>query len=134
MDIPFVDGGRSFDGADCWGLCMLVSQHSFGVELPDEPGRALKSGEIDFVIAARTITRRLVEFRPVDSPREGDLVLLKPRQLPIHIGIVIKERPIMILHTSRGIGPACEKLYGRMWRDRIEGLYRPSGTEDRRVS
>lgn len=35
IGIPFVDGGCSFDGADCYGLGKLIYKEELGIELPN---------------------------------------------------------------------------------------------------
>ena len=132
--IPFVDGGRSFDGADCWGLCFLVAQHSFGIDLPDEPHAGLTDDKIDLRNVRSTVDRYRNQFAPVALPEVGDIVLLKPRKMPVHIAIVVEERPVLIFHTERTTGPVCERLYGLVWRHRIEGIYRYRGERIRNVS
>jgi hypothetical protein len=44
--------------------------------------------------------------------------------LPIHVGIVIGERPLRMLHTEKNIGTVVERVRSLMWWHRVEGFYR----------
>lgn len=126
-EIPFVDGGRDFDGADCWGFCVLVARHTFGIELPEWPHAGLTDGSIDLSIAQNSVDSRRDQFVKVDNPQCGDLVLLLPRHMPVHLGIIVQKLPLKFYHTERKSGPVCERLYGIAWQGRIEGIYRYRG-------
>ncbi len=34
VGIPFIAGGRGWDGCDCWGLLLLAYREVLGIELP----------------------------------------------------------------------------------------------------
>lgn len=130
LRIPFVPGGRDESGVDCWGLVRLVSAREYGVELPKYPGSGVSRGRIDAKALAReTPEKRDRDFRRVDDPRPGDVVLLKPRQRPVHIGILVRKKPLKMLHAERAFGVAVEPVYGIAWRHRVEGFYRYRGNE-----
>lgn len=128
LDVPFVPGGRALDGADCWGLVRLVSAREFGRELPAYPGAGVRDGGLDLrSLGAEAAERRDADFDPVEDPEPGDVVLLRPRRRPIHVGIIVAKRPLTMLHAERGVGTVVERVYGTVWRHRVEGFYRYRG-------
>ena len=98
--IPFIDGGRSFDGADCWGLVRLVYLAEAGIVLPSH-------GEVS-AADLRAVARRIEAddrdgaWIPVKTGdvRPLDLVLMaRPGgKTPHHVGIV--SGPGIVLHTE----------------------------------
>ncbi len=120
--IPFVPNGRTRDGLDCWGLACLGSLECFGRRLPEYLGEYSDVREFDRIDAA--FRRHLPEWREVTKGEEvpGDLVLLRMRGRPIHVGFVVK-RGLMV-HTEKNVD-VCVESYGSVgWKNRVLGFYR----------
>lgn len=124
LDIPFVYGGRDWSGVDCWGMCKIVAWHEFGLELPDYPHAGMQQGVMDYRRLARETADHRRHWARMDEPKPGDVVLLTPRTLPIHVGMVITGRPYQMIHTQASVGVCIERVYSIRWRDRVEGFYR----------
>jgi len=127
LEVPYTDGGRDLSGWDCWGCVRYVSEHEFNTPLPEYPNAGLKDGAINRRALLEVIQERVSEFVQTNTPQPGDVALLTPRQRPLHIGIIIDTRPLMMLHAERDIGTAVERLQWSMWKNRIEGYYRYVG-------
>ena len=124
MAIPFVDGGRSPGGVDCWGLIYLVYRDMLGIELPSY-------GEIsarDLIRIRRTMNRESAvstTWVPVQSdPQEFDVVGMR---LPDgatfgHVGLVCGPR--RVLHIEKASGVAIEDAHSATIRGRIVGHWR----------
>ena len=124
---PFAAGGRTPAAWDCWGCVRWISEHEFGRPLPEYPGAGVHDSEIDQRDLLRVIRERVAEFQKVDDPAPGDIVLLRTRQRPLHVGIVVDTQPLMMMHAEASIDTAVERLHTSMWRHRIEGYYRYAG-------
>ena len=104
--IPFLDGGRDFDGCDCWGLVRLIYKNELGIVLPTY-------GEISALDVARVA--REMDFgkslwREVERPKRFDLALLRNLArggLYSHIGIYVDDKRIM--HTTAAMGVTVHK-------------------------
>ncbi|WP_420433023.1 C40 family peptidase [Hyphobacterium sp.] len=122
MRIPFVDEGRGFDGADCYGLCWLAWREERGVTLPD----ALIYGSTDVenteALNAAIASRR-PDFVAVEDPEPFALVLFRCEGRPVHIGLCVGQG--YFLHTDSGTGVMLDELTARRWSRRIEGFYAP---------
>lgn len=109
--VPFRDRGRGPDGADCWGLAMLVYGHHLGIALEDRPGlsshdpagvraaamRGLSQGSWNRVQAGREAPFDLaVVWRPYRSTSGGLGIG------PIHCGVVT--RPGRLIHCDPDCG------------------------------
>ena len=74
IGIPYVAGGRTEEGADCWGLLRLIYKNELGIDLPgfDGMSRDTHSDEelADYIAAHRENWER------VKVPSAGDLILL----------------------------------------------------------
>ena len=77
MRMPYTEGGRSFEGADCWGLVYLVFKHELDIELPDP-------GLVDFV--PEDLMQR---FSVVEDPTEYDIFLITRKPYRLHVGVMI---------------------------------------------
>ena len=123
VGIPFVDAGRTKEGCDCWGLVRIVQKECFGKELPsfDDYEKATRD-ESERQVA---IGLKELPLKKVDSPEEGDIVLLRIRGKLCHTGLYIGGNEI--LHTNRGTDSVIESLDGlRHLREKVEGFYRVS--------
>lgn len=121
FDIPFKLRGRDFDGADCYGLVRLVLLHEFNIELPlwEEDYSDIK----DHDRLTELIIARQSEFKEVNEPRAGDIVLLRMGSVfPVHIGVMIDSRHF--IHTRKDEDVTCCKISDKKWNRRIEGFYR----------
>ena len=124
FDIPFVEGGRSEDGADCWGLVVLFYEKELGISLPKYEDVVLNIGknhektmdQVDAILDTLTL------FEPTDTPEYGDVVLLNMLGRPVHTGIVIA--PNQFIHTTHKTNVAVENYSELKWNRRVQGFYR----------
>lgn len=122
--IPYLDHGRDYDGADCWGLVYLVYRDFFNVELDtyNEDYDVNRQQDVH-----RVIDSHLEDFEQVSRPKNGDIVVVRILGRPWHCGIYFSPRINIhhMLHTQKGIGVTFENLNSTKWSKRIEGFYRP---------
>jgi len=130
---PYVAGGRSRDGADCWGLFRLVQKDRWGRDLPLFDGMAWSKETSDEI--ARVMSENRGSWRPIwekSSPTEplpdelveqpGDGLLIRMRARPIHVATVVA--PGWMLHTDEGHDALPERFRSEKWKHRIVGIYR----------
>ncbi|HOS41942.1 MAG TPA: NlpC/P60 family protein [Spirochaetota bacterium] len=123
IDIPFAERGRSRAGVDCWGLVCLVYREEYGIELPDYLGDDYTT--TDGPLVSGLIARHKAESWWPLAPgmeAEGDVILLRMRGLPSHVGLVIRSG--RMLHVERGRNVCVERYWGPMWNKRVMGCYR----------
>ena len=120
VGIPFLDGGRTRAGVDCWGLVRIVYEEEFGIALPlyDEGYEdTLDSASIEEIF-----DEERAAWAPVQVPRPGDAVMLRILSYPCHVGVVVDRR--FFLHTM-GVRDTClQKLSAPEWQPRILAFYR----------
>lgn len=119
VGIPYVERGRSRDGCDCMGLVIMLHQERFGVALPDPYCTITAAIRRDIVRQTRAL------YDEVSSPREGDVLHLRVRGMPLHVGYVVDE--CTMLHSERDVGSVAEPWNGTKWRNRVIGIYRYAG-------
>lgn len=119
VGIPWLDGGRTREGADCWGLFWLVYRDLLGIELP--------SYSEDYTSALdRIIIRRLVDGKPdywlrVNTPEPGDGAVMHLINRA-HIGVVVGDG--RLLHIEKGSGAVIESYTSLKISNMLEGFYR----------
>lgn len=127
VGVPFLDGGESFEGADCWGLLCMVLEREYGVLVNDfecRPQYGTKPEEIEAVRRfgeMHTKSSQWVKVR-LHNIKPGDGILLRIAGLPMHVGIALGNWNM--LHTEKGIGSCVEKFSSPLWRNRVIGAYR----------
>jgi len=92
----------------CIRLVLRVWREMFDRDLPEDD------------IVEHTMDALRAYVVPVDSPLEGDIILLKGEEW--HIGLVT--RPGFMLHTSPEGLAVLERYDGLAWKSRIKGFYR----------
>ncbi len=120
VGIVFEEKGRNRDGCDCWGLVRLVLKEQFDVDLMDHANdyETVK----DRHAIARAIENDLPNWVETGKPQCGDVVLLRSKGNPLHIGIMVNKR--RMLHIEEGINAGTERLDSITWKDRVIGYYR----------
>ncbi len=115
VGIPFVDGGRTLQGFDCWGLVRYIYQQR-GIQLPNYP---IDPKNRDAVHQA-LVKGAASGWKKVEQPREGDVVLL---ELAIgcanHVGVYIGRGDFI---HAYGTSVVIDRL--SHWQSRIVGFYR----------
>ena len=91
VGIPWVKGGYSRDGADCWGLFLLVLSEYFNIELDIHKGSKAEDAEFRGLVDLEKNSDRWVL---TDKPEPGAAVLMYKHH-PSHIGIYIGENQIL---------------------------------------
>jgi cell wall-associated NlpC family hydrolase len=120
---PYVAGGRTLDGVDCWGLLNLVWAEQMGVQLPAYEG-ALYHDQSSTEAVAQDAVAFASHYAPVTPGREqlGDGILIRMRGAPLHVGMVLA--PGVMLHVEEGANAVIERYDGFRWAKRIVGFYR----------
>ena len=120
--IPFLDRGRSKNGADCWGLVRIIFADERGIDLP------VLDGYCDTKDAATIkdiIGDECARWSRVDPGQEMpfDVVVFKMLGLSMHIGLIVE--PGLMIHCQKKSNTThCRYLNESEWKCRIEGFYR----------
>jgi len=126
VGVPFVDGGRTIEGLDCYGLFRLIYQEQLGIDLPTYG----ETSALDLRAVAREISAgcdgekwAVVE---VPSAFDGVVMRLYDRSWIGHVGVAIDAK--RMIHIEAGIDAAVVSLKHFTVRDRIAGFRRYKGT------
>lgn len=97
IGIPYELGARGPERYDCWGVVWKYYKEMIGIELPQFPG-VVESGKqaIEEIIDTRA---KSDEWQEVETPKEGDLVVMKTRLMTPHVGVYVEQSGGRILHT-----------------------------------
>jgi cell wall-associated NlpC family hydrolase len=120
---PFVDKGRSRTGLDCYGTVWLWYLEGCGVELPSFTSEYASARAYADIV--RVIRRQQLAWPRIKAGSEqpGDIILLRLRTRPIHVGLVWKSGHF--IHATADLG-VCSEEYGSLaWDQRVLGFYRP---------
>ena len=115
--------GRGPDKFDCWGLVKYVYErdHPQKLILPGYDELYQNTNEREN-ISNIIFSEKKKHWREISEPQEFDVVLLRMRGVPMHVGIVTGNG--LMLHCSRGVGTSHEKYNGIRWRNKVLGFYR----------
>lgn len=114
FETPWVEGGSTFSGADCWGVVVLYYRHVHGIELENDHHEA-HIGHIETGISEQLATGDWVETFSPDE--DGVVFMAYVGDSPRHCGVISNGR---VLHSSGGR----ERKLAFCRRDRIESMQR----------
>ena len=98
---PWVAGGTGPEAFDCYGLVRFVSEKIHGRELPIIP---VDASNLRACLAAFRHYETSVAWTPVQTPIEGDVVLLGNGSWGNHCGVWLAVDGGGVLHAERGCG------------------------------
>lgn len=120
LNIPFKDKGRDETGVDCWGLVYLYYINEYNVKLDDHCD-AYENTQ-DLSIADRVDKETETTWQQIITPQSGDVVLVRMRNRPMHVGIYCGDG--LMMHIEENNTPTIEKLGSIKWSKRVLGYYR----------
>lgn len=120
--VPFVPGGRSRDGLDCWGVVWLAHKEYYGNQLYSGTEEYEPHDIKNYEKLGSLVNKYLPGWSKVDKSQPGDVLLMRLRGRPIHVGLIISEG--VMLHIEHGIELCVEKYGNTVWKNRIVGIYR----------
>jgi len=124
VGIPYLDGGRTRTGCDCYGLIRLVLAEQFHINL-DAHDQFYTHATRDRRIIAERIqaTKSRWPWRGVArEPALGDVLLFTIKALPIHCALALG--PSEMLHIQAGTDAVVENWRKSLsWKPRLDGVY-----------
>jgi len=122
VGIPYEVKGKSFSGADCWGLCQLFGLKELGIKFPNyfyDVGTNIEEALEHIKNEKHNLGKR---WERVTIPNEGDICLFKIQGLEVHCGIHLDK--YSFLHSLKGRSSCIENLSHVNWTHRYQGSYR----------
>lgn len=123
IGVPWKMAGRTFDGADCWGLVWLFYKHELGIELRHYNDAYGDDYGAD--TSGRKISNEFDNWRRIDQPSAGDVAVLRRAGHNCHVGIVAPRRHL--LHVESAAAPSVLSPIDGAMKRRIVGTYRWRG-------
>ena len=123
VGLPFLDGGRTTRGIDCWGLVRLVFAEEKGIELPTY-GDVSASDLRAIAEAIEAEIEKHETWLPAHPalPQPFDVVIMKRREKPVHIGVLVTESKM--LHVEEATAAIIVDLDGRTIKQRVSKILR----------
>ena len=121
LGIPYVDFGRTKEGLDCWGLCVLIAKEQFNYELPllDHAYVSATDGKS---VSDLVALNKLSMWQKVEEYIKGDIIVFNVAGFSCHVGTYIGEG--LFIHILNGSDVTIECLDSITWKKRIDGVYR----------
>lgn len=127
VGIPYVARGRSMQGADCWGVCLIAARHLYQIDLPeffysDREGEMLEQAceHIGHETHNQPHWRALGDIERTQPPR-GSIHIFRIKGVETHCGIHLGGGEF--LHSLPGRMSCVESLYSINWRNRRTGTF-----------
>lgn len=118
IGIPFVRGGRTAKGLDCYGLAMEVFRRN-GVEIPEYDVDYTDEVKINKAINDGAVSER---WKKIETPTVPCLLTIRFAQGFVnHVGVYIGNG--RFIHTRERVGVCIERTNSPAWRGLIEGYY-----------
>ena len=122
IGLPFLEKGRTADGADCWGLVRIIYLDEFGIYLPsyvESYKDTSDAAEIGHLF--RSQSPRWLKIQPGEE-QPGDVIVLRMHGQPMHVGVVVGDK--QFLHVTKHVDGVLEKYRSMVWAGRVLGFYR----------
>ena len=108
--------GIEYSEMNCWELTRLFYKDVFDIELKN-----IISDPKDRKATENLIYSTKGEFKKIESPEFGDIILIKIRGIESHIAVYLGEG--LMLHTSETTGSVIDRI--DRWGKTITGYFRP---------
>ena len=122
IGIPYVEHGRDYSGADCWGVVYLFYRDVLGRPIPaysaEMQARAFHHRDIGALIKSE----RAAHWVEVEQPDHGDVALMRTGREESHVGIFISGG--RILHSEGEPGSCMVRADDLRIRSRLVGYFR----------
>lgn len=122
VGLPFKDGGRGFDGVDCYGLVCIFYANELGIELRSFAEAYESASQQE--TTARLVSSGLSSWTET-APTPGAVSLIRRGRALSHVGIVAPNRRMLHIEKRDGLSvmaPITDSLSKR-----IEGYFIPKG-------
>ncbi len=126
MSIPFVERGRTRQGADCWGLVCIIYKEILNIELPllDDYANTLDRKTLPHIIEKESL-RSWVKVEQGEE-QAYDVAIFRTGGVPMHIGVVV--RPGFMIHSQSGNDTLFSNyVKEKEWSKRLVGFCRYVG-------
>ena len=121
--VPFKEKGRDLSGCDCWGLVRIILKEECGIDVPSYVEAYETTNDRDTLNALISDeSGQYWQEIPKGQEKPFDVVVLKMRGVPMHVGIVIGAGKM--IHCARGVGTAIERYRSIKWQDNVTGFFR----------
>ncbi len=121
-NVHFKPRGRDRAGIDCWGIVYLYYKEILNIDLPSYTDLYSASDIRNYEHLHSIFKTEVPLWQLVDIAIPADVVLLRLRGRPIHVGLVIE--PGRMLHIEEGIDICEERYDGIKWKNRVIGVHR----------
>lgn len=124
IGIPFVTQGRSVEGWDCWGLCVVVYRERCGIALPSHLVDSLDGRAVRDAIKSEAPAWLPVE---IGAEREMDVAVMRSIHAggyaaESHVGLVT--RPGRLMHVEEATATVCVPFDHHSIAGRVRRIYR----------
>lgn len=100
LSAPYVEGGRSLQALDCWGLVLLIREHMGLPELPSLGG-VDRTTPLGMNASYKKVSGGLI----AGEPQIGSIAAVFRGSLLVHVGVVLEiEGRLAVLETNPGSG------------------------------
>lgn len=105
--IYWESGGKGPESYDCWSFVRFIWKEYFDISVPEI---GVNANNILNVAKELRDNEERMKWNKVDSPKEGDAVLLAHAKFPTHIGVWIDEDGGGVLHCVKGAGVVFQSI------------------------
>jgi len=123
IGVKFAEKGRG-PRFDCWGLVMEILDKEYSITgLPDFKDRYAHTG--DYIGIGSCIDQEKRNWKEVDAPQEGAVIVFNIKGRPHHVGICTgyQQGQAWFFHVYEGTTAKHERLKSTMWANRINSIY-----------